>query len=150
MSLFVENAGPMRKSIILFFTSLILFACKPAGSDPWKSTQLMEPKELAKRIQEGKNIPVIFNIGPLEELPGAIRIGAGEDESSILKLREHARSLSPDTEVVIYCGCCPFENCPNIRPAFKALTDADFKNHKLLNLKENLKVDWIDNGFPVQ
>jgi len=50
---------------------------------------------------------------------------------------------------VIYCGCCPFEHCPNVRPAFQLLNEMKFTNQKLLNLSTNLKTDWIDKGYPV-
>jgi thiosulfate/3-mercaptopyruvate sulfurtransferase len=48
--------------------------------------------------------------------------------------------------IVFYCGCCPFNHCPNVRPAFKVLKQMGFTNFKLLNLPENLKVNWINIG----
>jgi hypothetical protein len=51
--------------------------------------------------------------------------------------------------VVIYCGCCPFRNCPNIRPAFNLLKEKGYTKPRLLNLKQNLKVDWTDYGYPM-
>jgi hypothetical protein len=52
--------------------------------------------------------------------------------------------------VVIYCGCCPFAKCPNVRPAFSTLLGMGFKNPRLLNLSHNLKADWIDKGYPLE
>ena len=51
--------------------------------------------------------------------------------------------------IVIYCGCCPFEHCPNIRPAFNLLNEMGFTNQKLLSLQKNIKADCIDKGYPV-
>ena len=65
------------------------------------------------------------------------------------KLRLELAKLSPDAQVVIYCGCCPFNHCPNIRPAFNLMNEMKFERHKLLNLPKNIKVDWIDKGYPV-
>ena len=62
----------------------------------------------------------------------------------------HARAilnkLDKNTEIVLVCGCCPFEHCPNIRPSFELMTEMKFTNQKLLNLSHNLKVDWINKG----
>ncbi|HCS20823.1 MAG TPA: hypothetical protein DIW47_09730 [Bacteroidetes bacterium] len=57
--------------------------------------------------------------------------------------------MSRDAEIIIYCGCCPFSDCPNIRPAFEVLNELKFTNPKLLNLPKNLKADWIDKGYPM-
>jgi hypothetical protein len=59
-------------------------------------------------------------------------------------------TLPKDANIVIYCGCCPFVKCPNIRPAFTLLNKMGFKKHKLLNLSHNVKTDWIDKGYPVR
>ena len=57
-------------------------------------------------------------------------------------------SIPKDTKVVVYCGCCPFEHCPNVRPAIDVLKEMKFTNYYLLNLSHNLKTDWIDKGYP--
>jgi hypothetical protein len=49
---------------------------------------------------------------------------------------------------VVYCGCCPYEHCPNVRPAVAVLKEMKFTNFKLLNLEKNIKTDWLDKGFP--
>jgi len=66
------------------------------------------------------------------------------------KLREQLSTLSKDTSIVIYCGCCPFEHCPNVRPAIDALKEMNFVNYRLLNLPNNIKTDWIDKGLPTK
>lgn len=117
------------------------------GKEPWFSKQLMQPSELAKNINE-KNL-YIFNIGPAGLIKNAIEIGEGSDENNVAKLKNEVSKLPKDANIVIYCGCCPFGDCPNIRPTFKLLNDLKFTNHKLLNLPKNLKVDWIDKGYPM-
>ena len=118
-------------------------------SDPWTSDQLLAPAALAETIQKGDNVPVIFNIGPAGAIYGSVDIGATREEANVAKLRSELEGLDKDAEVVVYCGCCPFENCPNIRPAMSLLNEMGFTNHKLLNLAENLKVDWINPGYPM-
>jgi thiosulfate/3-mercaptopyruvate sulfurtransferase len=38
---------------------------------------------------------------------------------------------------------------PYIRPAMALLKNMQFSNYKLLNLPQNVKVDWIDKGYPI-
>jgi hypothetical protein len=118
-------------------------------ADPWTKDQLMEPAALAKAINENK-APVIFDIGPSGNIKGSVEIGAAEDKESLALLGTKLDGLDKNTEVVIYCGCCPFSKCPNVRPAFNLMKEKGFVNGKLLDLPQNLKADWIDHGYPMQ
>jgi hypothetical protein len=119
--------------------------------DPWTNEQLMEPADLAKLINDSSpSKPIIYDIGPGGNIRGGIAIGPTKEKDNLKKLREELGKLDKDTAIVIYCGCCPFVHCPNIRPAFDLLNDMKFTNHKLLNLPKNLKVDWIDKGYPTE
>ena len=110
----------------------------------------MEPADLAQLINDPKaRQPIIFSIGPAAVIKNSIDIGAANDKINRQKLRLELDKLSLDSEVVIYCGCCPFDHCPNIRPAFNLMNEMKFKNHKLLNLTKNIKVNWIDKDYPV-
>jgi thiosulfate/3-mercaptopyruvate sulfurtransferase len=120
-----------------------------SGSEPWLPEQLMEPDLLAKKLTSTEKHPIIFNIGPSGVIKGAIDIGPGQEKANIEKLKKELVKLDKSTEIVVYCGCCPFKNCPNIRPAFEALNAAGLKNSFLLNLPENLRVDWIAKGYPM-
>ena len=71
------------------------------------------------------------------------------EEMNLKKLKDYLGTLKHDANIVIYCGCCPFDRCPNIRPAFTLLNTMGFKNHKLLNIRQNVKTDWIDRGYPM-
>jgi rhodanese-related sulfurtransferase len=73
-----------------------------------------------------------------------------KEEESLDTLKSKLAALPKDTKVVIYCGCCPFEHCPNVRPAIAVLKDMKFTNYQLLNLPHNIKTDWIDKGYPVK
>lgn len=120
------------------------------NAEPWNENQLIEPADLAAIIQD-KNAaqPVVFSIGPGGELKGSVDIGPAEDPANLDKLKSELEKLDKNTEVVIFCGCCPFRNCPNIRPAFALLNEMQFTNPKLLNLSQNFKTDWIDKGYPM-
>lgn len=142
------------KIVLKFVTVFLLSACSlivvaQQKEDPWKPEQLMEPAVLAQKIEDNVSNLYIFNIGPAGNIKNAIEIGDGKDEESQINIAEQLKKLPKDAEIVIYCGCCPFVNCPNVRPVFNILTEQQFVNHKLLNLPKNLKVDWIDKGFPM-
>ena len=117
-----------------------------------KSGDLLAPSSLAKQLnkKDTTDLPIIYNIGPAGRIKNAVDIGATHDENNIEKLKEQLSKLPTNSKVVIYCGCCPFEKCPNIRPAFKLLQEMHFKNAQLLDLPQNLKTDWIDKGYPVE
>jgi rhodanese-related sulfurtransferase len=127
-----------------------LVACSfQKTADPWTKDQLKDPAVLAQEIKENK-APVIFDIGPAGSIKGSVEIGATEDKEAMALLGTKLDGLAKNTEVVIYCGCCPFSKCPNVRPAFNLLKEKGFTNGKLLNLPQNLKTDWIDHGYPMQ
>lgn len=120
------------------------------ATNPWTDSQLMEPSVLAAQIKTGgKNLPLVLNIGAVEDIKGATHIGAVNDAKKLAKLKSMVASLPKNTPMVVYCGCCPFAKCPNIRPAFSELIKAGFTNVKLLNLSTNLKTNWIAKGYPL-
>lgn len=146
----MKTVQPFR----LLFAALLMLPfslfVNAQSSDPWSSRDLLEPEALAGILNNAKGQkPVIINIGPLANIKGAVTIGAMTSPANVEKLSKALASVPKDKMVVIYCGCCPFRNCPNIRPAFNMLKEKGYKNPKLLNLKQNLKVDWTDHGYPM-
>lgn len=117
--------------------------------EPWSREQLLAPRDLAQAIRNSEDSLVIISLGAGGIIPGSKDTGPSGEQESLDKLREELESLPKDSEIVIYCGCCPFDICPNVRPAFHLLNEMQFTNHQLLNLQENIKVDWIDKGYPV-
>lgn len=143
-----------RNHLVIAFLTLILANISlllPAQtSEPWTTKDLMEPATLANMMNNAKSQkPVIYNIGPVADIQGAIKIGSTVDKAALEKLKKELTKVPKDKMVVIYCGCCPFRTCPNVRPAFKLLKELGYKNARLLNLKQNLKVDWTDYGYPM-
>jgi hypothetical protein len=118
--------------------------------EPWTQQQLLEPDDLAKSLNNSKSPqPIVYSIGPQAIIKNSIDIGPTVEKANLKKLKQQLVELPKDAGIIIYCGCCPFNKCPNIRPAFGLLNEMGFKNHKLLNLPHNIKVDWIDKGYPV-
>lgn len=118
--------------------------------NPWTENQLIEPAGLAALINNSKSdMPIIFNIGAVDDIKGAKHIGAVSNTENMEKFKHELNLLPHNTEIIIYCGCCPFSKCPNIRPAFLELQKTGFTNIKLLNLPTNLKTNWIAKGYPL-
>lgn len=144
-----------KKSLRLLFAGLLIVAifvnsfAQSANTEPWKENQLMPPAELAAIINNPNALkPFIFSIGPGAYVKGSIDIGPANEKDNLKKLKAELSKLPKNANIVIYCGCCPFEHCPNIRPAFELLNKMKLTNHKLLSLQKNIKVDWIDKGYP--
>ncbi|MCX6246809.1 MAG: rhodanese-like domain-containing protein [Bacteroidetes bacterium] len=135
-------------SLLFFF---ILGGASAQSTRPWTQDQLQDPEALANILRnKSAKQPLIFNIGPMENIKGATSIGPTKDKSNLDKLRKALATVPKDKTVIIYCGCCPFRVCPNISPAFELLKEMKFTNPRLLNLEHNLKSNWIDQGYPMQ
>lgn len=117
----------------------------------WTPNDLIEPAELAATIiKPGTAQPVIFNIGAVEDIKGAVHIGAANKSENLKQLNKLAERLPKGKMVVIYCGCCPFGKCPNVAPAFTDLKKQGLTQVKVLNLPVNLKTNWISKGYPLE
>lgn len=139
----------MIKLFVLLFVLFLGIESYAQNSINWTEKQLEEPANLAKAITAKKNVPVIVSIGPGATIPNSIDVGMVNSAEGLQKLKAQLKKLDKDKKVVIYCGCCPFEHCPNVRPAIDALKELKFTNYYLLNLPHNIKRDWIDKGYPV-
>lgn len=119
-------------------------------TDPWTPAQLMEPADLAGKLKDiAATPPLIICVGPSGVIKGSVETGPAHVAGNLDSLRTLLAGADRQQEVVIYCGCCPFKNCPNVRPAFSLLLSMGFKRPRLLDLSHNIKVDWIDKGYPV-
>ncbi len=118
---------------------------------PWTASQVMQPSVLAQRINAHKTgNMVLLCVGPDDMIPGSVDIGPADDDDNIEKLKTYLNRMDKNREIVIYCGCCPYDRCPNIRPAFHAVMAMGFKNAKVLDLPKNLRTNWVDKHYPVK
>jgi thiosulfate/3-mercaptopyruvate sulfurtransferase len=113
---------------------------------------LIQPSELRQLIQAQEK-PVVLQVGSHvlyaeAHLAGAEYVGAAGSPAGITALRERLSKLSKDQLIVIYCGCCPWGRCPNIRPAFEQLHAMGFTRVRALYVEDNFGKDWVDKGYP--
>lgn len=124
---------------------------KEGGPEPWTASQLLAPADLAAVINNSAaKKPMIISVGPGALIKGSMDMGPVHEKENLEKLKKELSQLPKEANIVIYCGCCPFEHCPNIRPAFILLNEMKFSNAHLLNLEHNIRTDWVAKGYPVQ
>jgi hypothetical protein len=141
----------MIRSLVILPVLFLSFAkAHSQYSKNWTENELIEPSDLSTIIKSNKSIPMIFSVGPGAVIPNSKDIGMAKETENLQKFKDELAGISKDTQIVIYCGCCPFEHCPNIRPAIEVLKSMNFTNYRLLNLPHNIKIDWIDKGYPMQ
>ena len=126
-------------------------------SDPWTPGQIVQPADLVKELsgtpQSSRPIVVCIGFHTLYQgahVPGAVYHGAAASEQGLDDLKNWAKNLPPSSNIVVYCGCCPLDHCPNLRPGFTALRDMGFHHLRVLNLPNSFATDWVEKGYPVE
>jgi hypothetical protein len=134
----------MRRIPLCLFLAFALFA-----ADPWEPKDQMTPAALAADLKKPLVIHVGFNVlYRAAHIAGTDYAGPGSKPEGLELLKTAVAGQPHDREIVLYCGCCPWDKCPNIRPAFAALHALGFTRVSVLVIPENLKADWTDKGFP--
>src|SRR5712664_1670959 len=152
-SLALMTAGLLS---VLFFSAGGIRGDERKSSDPWSSSQTLQPADLAGELAEKNGTPpTIVYVGFRTlfaggHIPGASFHGTASTEQGLAELKKWADGLPRSASLVIYCGCCPFEKCPNIRPAFTALNGMGFKKLRVLVLPTNFATDWAGKGYPLE
>ena len=122
-----------------------------AAADP----ALVQPRELAAQLAGKGARPAIFMVGPnvlyrSKHITGSVYAGPGQAEAGLAMLQTEAGKLPRDREVVVYCGCCPWDRCPNVKPAMDLLKRMGFAKAKALYLETGFKADWLDKGYAAE
>ena len=118
-------------------------------------SRLINPDELVKILQSAKSEkPLMIQVGShvlytQAHIPGSEYVGPASSESGLQSLRKRVESLPRGKFIVLYCGCCPWSHCPNVKPADDALHAMGFTNVKILYIANNFGADWVDKGLPV-
>lgn len=112
----------------------------------------IQPSQLAALIRSG-HAPTILQVGfttlfQEAHIQGAIHAGPAVSDTGMALLRKTASHLDHHKLLVIYCGCCPWPKCPNIRPAFEELRKMGFTNVKAVYIPQNFGTNWVNHGYP--
>jgi rhodanese-related sulfurtransferase len=85
-----------------------------------------------------------------KHIPGAIYAGPASRPEGLEALKLAAGKLPRDRQIVVYCGCCPWSHCPNVKPAVELLKQMGFTRVKAMFVENNFATDWIDKGYPIE
>jgi len=117
---------------------------------------LINAQNLAKILQSPqKERPLLIYVGfrlPYTQahIPGSEYFGPAANQAMVQQLRKHVEGLPRNKFIVIYCGCCPWSHCPNVKPAYEALHNLGFTKLKVLYIADNLGTDWVNKGYPIE
>ncbi|MHB8419833.1 MAG: rhodanese-like domain-containing protein [Myxococcales bacterium] len=123
----------------------------PAGGD-----QAMSPEELVRALGGDAGArPLVLHVGPeaifqRNHIPGARYVGMASTPEGLKALGTAVSAEPKDAPIVVYCGCCPWDRCPNVRPALRELSSLGFTRVKALYLPHNFQTDWAVKGLPVE
>jgi thiosulfate/3-mercaptopyruvate sulfurtransferase len=141
-------------AIILVISSVIAFSAFAYQASTIPTANLVNPDELAQVLASTKGekpllIHVGFHVLYLQgHIPGSEYFGPASDPAALEKLRDRLQSVPRSKFIVIYCGCCPWDHCPNLKPAADALRAMGFTHLRVLHLANNISSDWRDKGYP--
>jgi hypothetical protein len=144
------------------FALCALFLCLAMGGalsnnnldDPWDSSELLPPTALATQLRAivpGRHIICVAPAAAYRRahVPNAILAGPDSKPKGLALLSEAVKNLPHDADLILYCGCCPFVRCPNIRPAYRLLKDMGYTHIQVVKLNTDLNTDWVEKGFPI-
>lgn len=152
----------VSRIFLLFGISLIACSLFPlshryaqSSANPWTKAESVEAGNLLRELNDSKTAPTVVFVGfqrlyTAGHIKGAQFHGGGGSAEGLKELKVWAATLHKTSNVVLYCGCCPMERCPNIRPAFSALRELGFSKVRVLVLPTSFEVDWAEKGFPYE
>ena len=116
---------------------------------------LIQPNEVAAQLAAKGTHAAVFQVGPNvlyrgKHIPGAVYAGPGSRPEGLELLKQAVDKLARDREIILYCGCCPWGNCPNVKPAMEMLKQMGFTHAKAMYIETNFAKDWTDKGYPVE
>lgn len=119
-----------------------------------EATDTISIDDLSRQLADSTAArPALLHVGfaPLYRsghIPGSQYVGPGNRPDGIARLEKALATLPKDAPLVLYCGCCPWQDCPNVRPAFAAAKASGHTQVRVLHVGDNLERDWIDRGLP--
>jgi thiosulfate/3-mercaptopyruvate sulfurtransferase len=147
------NFRNLRIAFVAFLIGLCATYASAQAQTDIPPEALLQPAELVQMLNSSAK-PLVLQTGSHvlfaeAHIPGAEYAGPGGKSEGIEALRARVSGLNKDSLIVLYCGCCPWGRCPNIRPAYEQLRALGFTKVKALYLAQNFGTDWVDKGYPV-
>ena len=143
-----------KVGLIGIVTICVLLAQASAQATAIPAAQQISPEQLINLLQgSSTQKPLLLHVGShvlyaQAHIPGSEYIGAGSTEAGLQQLRKRVDALPRTKFIVLYCGCCPWSHCPNVKPSLDALLAMGFTRVKVLYIANNFGTDWVDKGYP--
>jgi len=125
-----------------------------AHVDSLRARDLIQPDELG-RLLAGPSArrPALLHVGfkvlyRSGHITGSKYVGPASKPEGLAALEKVLRPMPRQALLVLYCGCCPWKDCPNALPAARMAHAMGFKDVKVLYVAKNMQTDWIDKGLP--
>lgn len=145
--------GALFLAVLIFSPFSVAADTGQASSIP--AAELIQPAELVNLLQsKASEKPLVIQVGSrvlYEEahIPQSEYIGPASSPEGREKLRQRLQSVPRGKVVILYCGCCPWSHCPNVKPAWDLVQSLGFSKAKVLYIANNFGADWVDKGYPV-
>jgi len=154
---FLRRSGRNTLAVVLIgsFSAALFLGQARGQATSLPSSHVMNPEELLKVLQSANGEkPLMLQVGSYvlyeqAHIPGSEYVGPATSEAGLQQLRRRVESLPRTKFIILYCGCCPWSHCPNVKPADDALHAMGFTNVKVLYLANNFGTDWVEKGYPV-
>ncbi len=157
------GAGPLARAclaLILLFATPAAAAGPPvtkgtARPDSIPAADLIQPDDLARLLAgPAAERPTLLHVGfegfyKGGHIPGSRYAGPASKPDGLAALTRALKPLRRQTPIVLYCGCCPWSDCPNVRPAYRTARALGFRHVRVLEIAKTFKQDWIDRKLPV-
>ena len=116
---------------------------------------LIQPDEVVAQLAAKGPHPAIFQVGPNvmyrgKHIPGSVFAGPAARPEGLELLKQAVDKLPRGGEIILYCGCCPWGDCPNVKPAMALLKEMGFTHAKAMYVETGFAKDWTDKGYPVE
>jgi len=126
-----------------------------ASNPPWTAAEVIHTEDLAKQIHNKADAPAVFQVGfnalyKSKHVPGSVYAGPGNKEEGLAELKKAVADVAKDRQIVLYCGCCPWDHCPNMKPAYSLLRSLGYTKIKVVEIPNSFAKDWVAKGYPVE
>lgn len=152
----MQSMRVFRIAVLLLYAAIGSALAAAAEADDVPMQDRLAPAEVARMLElPAEHRPLILQVGSHvlyaeAHIPGSEYVGAAGQEPGIRALVARTRTLPHEQAIVIYCGCCPWARCPNIRAAYRQLVSSGFTHVRALYLADDFGTNWVARGYPVE
>lgn len=144
----------MLTFILLAFTGPAQAGTAPLKPPAESTSSIMTIPQMAAALKT-KNPPLPVHVGfeflyKQAHIPGSLFMGEGGSPEARANIMRKLKSLPNNRTLVLYCGCCPWDDCPNVDPLYQEAKTLKGKTIKLLEIPGNFEEDWTRKGYPVK